>query len=33
MFSNFEWLWNVLVVVSVVYTAYIVGCAINLGVV
>lgn len=33
MFNYFEWLWNVLVFVSVLYTAYVVCCAINLGVV
>ena len=31
VFNDFEWVWNVLVFVSVIYTAYIVGCAIYLG--
>lgn len=33
MFNDLEWLWNVLVFVSVLYTAYVVCCAITWGVI
>jgi hypothetical protein len=31
MFNNFDWVFNALLVVGLIYTAYIIGYAIHLG--